>query len=200
MACDAHRSCSIDHTESKSFTISSSASATLFEWIDGGFSVEESIETGNDYHCDGNPNDFFSVWKNQGQTAYTVQNANLNQCTGSSDVGGSLFCGPPTSTTLMAFSTACMVSSIVAARAQAGWTRAAGQEALDRVSNLLLGCRARVSGLCRSQCCCLGVTKSSCLRSFIISGPGLFHVDTGSTSVFSSVCRFRPTSSEDVLS
>jgi hypothetical protein len=71
-------SCTVGQSQSKSFTIGWSGSATAFEWFNGGFAVEMSIETGNDYSCTGGPGDYLAIWKNQAQTAYTVQNYNIN--------------------------------------------------------------------------------------------------------------------------
>ncbi|KAK1758186.1 hypothetical protein QBC47DRAFT_358065 [Echria macrotheca] len=80
-------SCEAGYTESSSYTISWSASASAFSWITGGFAVEQSVETGNDYRCSADAGDTVSVWKNEAQTAYTVRNADLNQCTGMHDNG-----------------------------------------------------------------------------------------------------------------
>jgi hypothetical protein len=79
--------CTVGFHQSTSFTIGFSASATAWEWLSGGFDVEVSIETGNDYSCTGQPGDYLAVWKKVGQTAYTVQNANLNQCAGTRPSG-----------------------------------------------------------------------------------------------------------------
>lgn len=72
--------CSAGETNSKSFDISFTASATLFEWLTAGFSVGKSISTGNSYTCTGNPGDYFAIWKSQAQTAYTVQNMENGNC------------------------------------------------------------------------------------------------------------------------
>jgi len=45
------------------------------------------VETGVDYTCRGEKDETICVWRLVGQTAYTVQNADLNQCTGSKDDG-----------------------------------------------------------------------------------------------------------------
>ncbi|KAK4128848.1 hypothetical protein N657DRAFT_639356 [Parathielavia appendiculata] len=84
MQCDAQRTCAIQYGEYRSFTVGFSASAQLTQWISGGFAVEQSVQTGNKYTCDGNPGDFFCVWRKVGQTAYTVQNVLYNACTGDS--------------------------------------------------------------------------------------------------------------------
>ncbi|KAK4182911.1 hypothetical protein QBC35DRAFT_395003, partial [Podospora australis] len=60
----------------------------------GGFAVEMSIETGNNYECQGQASDYFAVWKNQAQTAYTVRNYNFNQCTGTSWSSPCVMCSP----------------------------------------------------------------------------------------------------------
>ena len=58
-------------------------SASAISWISAGFEVVSSIGTGNDYTCRGGVDDWICVWKNQAQTAYTAQNVDTNQCTGS---------------------------------------------------------------------------------------------------------------------
>jgi hypothetical protein len=76
------RACTVGYAQSRSFTIGWSASIAAVQWINGGFSVESSIETGNSFECHGEAYDYLAVWKKVGQTAYTVQNGNLNPCTG----------------------------------------------------------------------------------------------------------------------
>jgi hypothetical protein len=78
MLCPSHIGCSTYHTTSKSFSIGWQGNAGT--WLSGGFSIVRTIETGNSYVCNGNPNEFFAVWKNQGQTAYNVQNGLFNPC------------------------------------------------------------------------------------------------------------------------
>ncbi|KAJ2972464.1 hypothetical protein NQ176_g7141 [Zarea fungicola] len=73
-------SCSAGASNAVSFDIGFSASATLFSWLSGGFSVGRSISTGNSYTCTGNPGDYFAIWKSQAQTAYTVQNYESGNC------------------------------------------------------------------------------------------------------------------------
>lgn len=87
LQCDPQHSCRVGHSESSSYTVGWHASAEAFGWISAGFAVEQSIETGNDYDCDGSPGDYLAVWKNQAQTAYTVQNTEYNVCTGTRYVG-----------------------------------------------------------------------------------------------------------------
>ncbi|KAL6352176.1 hypothetical protein LRP88_14620 [Fusarium phalaenopsidis] len=88
MQCPGHIGCSTYHTTSRSYSIGWTANAAT-SWISAGFDVVTATETGNSYVCNGNPNDFFAVWKNQGQTAYTVQNGVYNSCTNSwLSVGG----------------------------------------------------------------------------------------------------------------
>ncbi|ROT34455.1 hypothetical protein SODALDRAFT_286059 [Sodiomyces alkalinus F11] len=81
MQCPSHVGCSTYHTTSRSFSIGWQANAGV-EWINGGFSVVKTAETGNSYVCNGNANDFFAVWKNQGTTAYTVRNGIFSVCSG----------------------------------------------------------------------------------------------------------------------
>lgn len=52
-------------------------------WISGGFAVEESIETGNDYTCEGKTGEDVCVWYNVAYTGYTVADWTYNSCTGS---------------------------------------------------------------------------------------------------------------------
>ncbi|GAB1310988.1 Ubiquitin 3 binding protein But2 C-terminal domain-containing protein [Madurella fahalii] len=75
-------SCTVGHSQARSFAIDWSASATAWQWLNGGFAVERSVETGKSYECHGNPHDYLALWKKVGQTAYTVQNAMYNVCTG----------------------------------------------------------------------------------------------------------------------
>ncbi|KAH7263769.1 hypothetical protein BKA59DRAFT_449962 [Fusarium tricinctum] len=91
----AGRQCVAGRTESRSFSIGWSANAAV-SWISAGFSVIQTIETGNSYECWGNPGDFFAVWKKQGQTAYTVQQGIYNPCTSSwLPVGGHIIIWSP---------------------------------------------------------------------------------------------------------
>ncbi|KAJ3460924.1 hypothetical protein MRS44_011791 [Fusarium solani] len=95
MQCPGHIGCSTYHTTSRSYSIGWTANAAT-SWISAGFDVVTTIETGNSYVCNGNPNDFFAVWKNQGQTAYTVQNGVYNSCTNSwLSVGGHIIVWSP---------------------------------------------------------------------------------------------------------
>ncbi|UPK92245.1 hypothetical protein LCI18_003180 [Fusarium solani-melongenae] len=95
MQCPGHIGCSTYHTTSRSYSIGWTANAAT-SWISAGFDVVTTIETGNSYVCNGNANDFFAVWKNQGQTAYTVQNGVYNSCTNSwLSVGGHIIVWSP---------------------------------------------------------------------------------------------------------
>jgi hypothetical protein len=82
MQCDKSRTCEIGYGASTSYTVSWSAAASVVSWISGGFAVEKSVETGNTYTCQGNPGDWFALWKKVAQTAYTVHNGIENPCTG----------------------------------------------------------------------------------------------------------------------
>lgn len=73
MQCNG-RPCSVGYQQARSYSIGWSASVNAFEWINAGFSVQRSIETGNQYTCYGDNQDFLCLWKNQAQTAFTVQN------------------------------------------------------------------------------------------------------------------------------
>ncbi|EAQ92762.1 hypothetical protein CHGG_00997 [Chaetomium globosum CBS 148.51] len=72
MECGLRDGCEIGYSNIRSFTISWSASLSAASWISGGFAVESSIETGNQYTCEGKAYDYFAVWKKMGQTAYIV--------------------------------------------------------------------------------------------------------------------------------
>lgn len=92
MECATGRTCSIQHSES--YTIGWSVNfGGSYNWIDAGFSVQKSVETGNAHTCDGNARDYFAIWRETGTTAYTVHNLSLNQC--SSSVGGNFIIWSP---------------------------------------------------------------------------------------------------------
>ncbi|KAK3905792.1 hypothetical protein C8A05DRAFT_41308 [Staphylotrichum tortipilum] len=89
--------CSVGYSMITSFTIGWSAGASAAGWISGGFAVEQSVETGQQYSCEFGPGSYFAVWKKVGQTAYTVQNWDLNQCTGAHKSGGPFVMWSPNS-------------------------------------------------------------------------------------------------------
>lgn len=62
------------------FTIGFSSSISPTNWISGGFSVEQSIETGNDYECTVNRGESVCVWYKVAHTAYTVHNWQSDTC------------------------------------------------------------------------------------------------------------------------
>lgn len=82
LQCASHEGCSVSHLTSH--TVGYTVSAGIAEWISGGFSVEESVTTGNTYTCDGNPNDEICVWATIPHTAYTVHDIN-EHCGGPQD-------------------------------------------------------------------------------------------------------------------
>ncbi|KAL2758859.1 hypothetical protein ACRALDRAFT_1069049 [Sodiomyces alcalophilus JCM 7366] len=88
MQCPSHVGCSTYHTTTRSFSVGWQANAAV-SWINAGFAVVQTTETGNSYVCNGVPNDFFAVWKNQGQTAYTVQPGIRHVCTNTWHASGS---------------------------------------------------------------------------------------------------------------
>ncbi|KAF5563176.1 hypothetical protein FNAPI_2804 [Fusarium napiforme] len=95
MECPANNQCVAGRFESRSFSIGWSANAAV-SWISAGFSVVQTIDTGNNYECWGNPRDWFAVWKKQAQTAYTVQQGIYNSCTNSwQPVGGHIIIWSP---------------------------------------------------------------------------------------------------------
>ncbi|ROT43788.1 hypothetical protein SODALDRAFT_306056 [Sodiomyces alkalinus F11] len=88
MKCPGHTGCSTYHTTTRSYSVGWQANAAV-TWINGGFSVVQTTETGNSYVCNGEPNDFLAVWKNQGTTAYTVQPGIRHVCTNTWHESGS---------------------------------------------------------------------------------------------------------------
>ncbi|KIM99297.1 hypothetical protein OIDMADRAFT_166920 [Oidiodendron maius Zn] len=86
--------CSVGDEESESITVGWSASATVDEWIDGGFDVQVSWTTGKQYTCQANPGDTVCIWYLTAHTAYTVQNYNYNQCTGAQPSGTAIIFSP----------------------------------------------------------------------------------------------------------
>ncbi|GME48499.1 hypothetical protein GTA08_BOTSDO13672 [Neofusicoccum parvum] len=64
------------------FTISFTADITPASWISGGFSVEKSIETGDDYQCQVSTGESVCVWYDIAYTGYTVEDWSTNTCTG----------------------------------------------------------------------------------------------------------------------
>lgn len=87
MRCDAGRTCGITGSQATSYAVGWSANANAFGWISGGFSVTQTEMTGTAYNCNGNPGDRLCLWKNQGQTAYTVRNWISTPCQAASAVG-----------------------------------------------------------------------------------------------------------------
>ncbi|KAK0752752.1 hypothetical protein B0T18DRAFT_313099 [Schizothecium vesticola] len=81
--------CSAEYLHVESFTIGFTATGSAQGWIDAGFAVEKSVETGTSQSCDAKEGKRVCVWKKVHRTAYAVQNMRLNQCTGAEPVGGS---------------------------------------------------------------------------------------------------------------
>ncbi|KAK1775761.1 hypothetical protein QBC45DRAFT_421414 [Copromyces sp. CBS 386.78] len=90
--------CSVAHTAVKSMSIGFSVGAELASWISGGFSVEQSVETGSAYECSGD-HEWVAVWKIVPRTSYWVRNALFNSCTGSQPVGSPFLLTSPNSGT-----------------------------------------------------------------------------------------------------
>lgn len=105
---------------SHSYSFGWSASASAAGWITGGFSVQESVSSGNAYTCNAGPGESVCLWKHIGHTAvssmaiastgeirerkliynfwqYTVQNQDCNPCTGCEDRGGQYVMTSPNS-------------------------------------------------------------------------------------------------------
>ncbi|KAI7162803.1 hypothetical protein KC349_g1722 [Hortaea werneckii] len=80
-------SCSVGQTLTHSYSFGWSASASAAGWITGGFSVQESVSSGNAYTCDAGPGESVCLWKHIGHTAYTVQNQLCNPCSGCKNLG-----------------------------------------------------------------------------------------------------------------
>ncbi|KAM7210259.1 hypothetical protein V8F06_014353 [Rhypophila decipiens] len=78
MQCGNGRTCSVSYA--KNYAISWSANIGAAVWGAVGFAVQTTVETGNEHTCDGNSNDYFAIWKNVGQTAYTVHHETFNGC------------------------------------------------------------------------------------------------------------------------
>ena len=93
MQCPGHIGCEITHTIVKSFSVGWSASASA-TWISGGFSVVQTIETGNAHACPGVANDYLAVWKHQAQTAYTVRSLLKSPCYKDEDFGTRVIWSP----------------------------------------------------------------------------------------------------------
>lgn len=80
--------CTVGQSHSQSYTIGFSFNTgSLFSWIDGGFSVERTVETGNNYECHAKDGETVCIWKEMGRTAYRVRNKGYNQCFGERDYG-----------------------------------------------------------------------------------------------------------------
>ncbi|KAK0641381.1 hypothetical protein B0T16DRAFT_393671 [Cercophora newfieldiana] len=71
--------CTICKTDSESFTIGFSATGGN-GWIDGGFAVEMSVETGE-------PGEEICIWKAVGRTAYKARDYMMNQCNSGEPAG-----------------------------------------------------------------------------------------------------------------
>ncbi|RDW63648.1 hypothetical protein BP6252_11193 [Coleophoma cylindrospora] len=82
LACGAAAACTAGQELSESITVDWSASATAWEWINAGFDVSVSWETGNDYSCQASAGQTVCTWYNTAHTAYTVQNALVYECDG----------------------------------------------------------------------------------------------------------------------
>lgn len=79
LSCGKAASCTLGGLQSESYTIEWNAGADI-EWISGGFSVQKSWETGNNYECTGNQGDTICIWYKIAHTAYTVQDERVCNC------------------------------------------------------------------------------------------------------------------------
>ncbi|KAI6819206.1 hypothetical protein KC367_g4365 [Hortaea werneckii] len=89
--------CSVGRTLTHTYSFGWSASASAAGWITGGFSVQQSVSSGNAYTRDGGPGESVCLWKHIGHTAYTVQNQDCNSCTGCQSRGGEYVMTSPNS-------------------------------------------------------------------------------------------------------
>ncbi|ODA79745.1 hypothetical protein RJ55_05339 [Drechmeria coniospora] len=89
ISCFGAKSCSVSENQSKSYTLTWSASSDVVKWISAGFSVSETWTTGSAHTCGGGRGDTVCIWYQTAFTAYTVQNRNVNfQCQKSMPLGG----------------------------------------------------------------------------------------------------------------
>ena len=71
ITCDQDAGCSAGESITESFSVSWSfgIGKKVTEWISGGFSVQESWSTGNNYVCQGAASDTVCIWYNTAHTA-----------------------------------------------------------------------------------------------------------------------------------
>ncbi|KAJ4390257.1 hypothetical protein N0V85_007405 [Neurospora sp. IMI 360204] len=91
--------CTVSYNAVKSMSIGFSVGSELTSWISGGFSVEQSVETGNAFECQGQAYEWVAVWKVVARTSYRVRNAVYNSCTGNSPTGNVFLLTSPNSGT-----------------------------------------------------------------------------------------------------
>ncbi|KAH3905284.1 hypothetical protein HBI56_209680 [Parastagonospora nodorum] len=74
IGCGAAVGCSVDQSNTDSFSIGFSAEIVPFKgkWTKGSFSVQKSWQTGNAYRCEGQRGETVCIWYNTAHTAYTV--------------------------------------------------------------------------------------------------------------------------------
>ncbi|KAK1827042.1 hypothetical protein QBC39DRAFT_421551 [Podospora conica] len=80
--------CGVSHAQSTSYTIGFSFSGGgggPFAWIDAGFSVQTTVETGTAFMCEAGHGETVCIWKEMGRTAYRVRNRGNNWCFGERD-------------------------------------------------------------------------------------------------------------------
>ena len=80
ITCDQDAVCSAGQQNSLSYNKGFTVSATVEEWLIGGFDVSASITTGDSYTCNGTPGDMVCNWQNEALTAYTVQDWGWKFC------------------------------------------------------------------------------------------------------------------------
>ena len=91
MNCGDAPGCSVGQTNSVSYTLGWTATATAWQWLNAGFNVGVSWTTGNSYTCNGNKGDTVCVWYSTAFTAYQVQNHAVNEQCGGDNPSGEPF-------------------------------------------------------------------------------------------------------------
>ncbi|KZV79389.1 hypothetical protein EXIGLDRAFT_757007 [Exidia glandulosa HHB12029] len=79
--CNDVPSCTVGNSESESFSVGATLGGA-FEWIDGGFDVSVSFETGEARECQGVTGQTVCVFSKIPHKRYNVLDADYNVCTG----------------------------------------------------------------------------------------------------------------------
>ncbi|KAG9255765.1 uncharacterized protein F5Z01DRAFT_699546 [Emericellopsis atlantica] len=78
--CGSSDTCTVGHEQSKTFTVGWTSEISADGWISGGFEVQQSWTSGNEYTCYAHTGETGCVWYNLAHTAYTVHNHEYNSC------------------------------------------------------------------------------------------------------------------------